>query len=877
MLKKSFLSRALTLTIIAMMIAGQISAQTKNTQGSSLRITVTDPNGALIASATVELLYSGGKKQEAKTNEKGEAYFPLLEKQKCRVRITAPGFDSVDLGEVAFKTGLTQIEVSMEIAGIKDELTVTQGEREKLVDPGGTAFMTILTPEQIAGLPDDPDELEKAIRDMAGPGALLRINGFTGGKLPPKSQIREIRFRLNPYTAENHASGLIGVDIFTKPGGDKWHGTATFGFRNNSLAARNAFSPILGPEQHRRIGLSLDGPLWKDHTSLSLSIQGSDSFDSKTIVAALPDGDFSDLARRPSRTLDLSARVEHALTKSHTLRGEYQRNAIRQDNLGVGDFDLPERAYTTDLAENILRISDTGLLTNRFVNEVRFQAIWQHFTSDPVSNSPAIQVLNAFNDGGAQFQSNRRVNQFEFVDNLDFVIGKNSLKAGVMVEAATYRTDEIRNPTGIFIFPNLEAFRASRPTTFFQRSGNPRVEFEQYQFGWFLQDEIRLYKNFTLSLGLRHEVQTNLRDKNNFAPRVAIAWAPFDNTVVRAGTGIFYNWFAADIFENVLRVDGVQQVDTVVRNPGFPDPFVGGAPLLLPPSVIQMDPAMRMPYVQQSSFGIERQMPKFANFRATYVYQRGVHQLRGHNINAPSFGVGRPDPDLGNIVQVEATALSSLQLLNFSLNAPQTDSRFYWLVFYSLSKNTDETDGPLGLPANNFDLRAERGPSLLDSRHRFFGIINWTIFKELRLGNLFRYNSARPYNITTGFDDNGDTVSNDRPEGFGRNSERGASEWDISSRLSWSFGFGKPPESATPRVTARARVIRPRGDVEMLGSITPESTGTLYRVQLYFQAYNILNHANRTNFSGVQTSPFFGQATAALPGRRFEIGARFSF
>src|SRR5207253_5520232 len=117
-------------------------------------------------------------------------------------------------------------------------------------------------------------------------------------------------------------------------------------------------------------------PLWRNHTSLFLSADGNSAYESKTIVAALPDGNFSDVIRRPSKTLNLSARIEQILTKTHTLRAEYQRNANRLDNLGVGDFDLPERAYTNDAAEHILRFADTGTIGKRLVNEVRFQTRW---------------------------------------------------------------------------------------------------------------------------------------------------------------------------------------------------------------------------------------------------------------------------------------------------------------------------------------------------------------------------------------------------------------------------------------------------------------------------------------------------------------------
>ena len=167
------------------------------------------------------------------------------------------------------RPGDQQIEIKLDLAEVQEVLNVEQDKREANLDPRGRAFTTVLTAEQIAQLPDDPEEFEQAIRDMAGPGATFRVNGFRGGKLPPKSQIREIRFRMNPYAAENHDASMIGVDILTKPGLNNWHGSLNAGFRDEALNARNAFAPFRAPEQNRRFGFELSGPLWRKHTSVS--------------------------------------------------------------------------------------------------------------------------------------------------------------------------------------------------------------------------------------------------------------------------------------------------------------------------------------------------------------------------------------------------------------------------------------------------------------------------------------------------------------------------------------------------------------------------------------------------------------------------------
>lgn len=864
----------LSLLLALAVVINPALAQSQKPTEASLRVIVVDPNGETIPKAQVII---SKQSKEAASNTRGEAVFSQLATGKVSVTVTADGFAPRTIKDYNLKPGANQLEIKLQIATVEESVTVGQDKREAKTDPRGDAFSTVLTAEQIAALPDDPDEFEQAIRNMAGPGANFRVNGFRGGKLPPKNQIREIRFRTNAYAAENHESSFISVDIYTKPGLDSWHGSFNFGFRDEALNARNAFAPFRAPEQNRRFGFEIGGPLWKKHTSAFLTADGVNSYEAKTIVSALPTGNYFDQVRQPWKTLNLSGRVEHLLTNTHTVRAEYQRNATRRDNNGVGNFDLPERGYTTDSAENVFRVAESGSIGKKLFNEIRFQTIWQDVTIDSLSSATTIQVLNAFNQGGAQINSSRHSREIEFADNLDYATKKHGLRFGTQIEAFDYNSNELRNQNGTFIFSSLDAFRAGRPTTYTRRSGLGTVNFDQYQFGWFAQDDWRVAKSLTLSFGLRHEVQTNLSDKNNFMPRIGFAWSPTKSgkTTIRGGGGIFYDWFGADTLEQSLRVNGQQQRDLVIQSPGYPDPFSGGSALTLPPSRIQIQTDLRMPYVAQASVGVERELAPGVRFMSQYFFRRGIHQLRGRNINAPLNGV-RPDPIAGNITEVESSANSTNHTWMVNMNWMKM-GKFMIGANYVLSKTTDETDSAFGLPVNNFDLRAERGPSLQDTRHRFFLMSNYTLPKGLRLGTIFQANSATPYNITTGFDNNGDSTINDRPSGVSRNSARGAGRWDFSSRLSWGFGFGKPPEAqGGPQI----RILRAGADSgDMLGMMggMPGQAQKRFRTEFFIQATNLFNHVNPIGFSGVQTSPFFGQPTAATPGRRMETGMRFTF
>src|SRR5215475_8583473 len=356
MWRRKILFQCLSATLVFALALELSSAQSRRPVDARLHVTVCNKAGAAIPNARVTI----NKQQQTLTTGKlGEVNFGDLAPGKYQLQVTADGFAPLTVKDVNARAGANNIEIKLDVAGVQDEITVGRDKREAGTDPR-SAFSTILTEEQIAQLPDDPEEFEQALRNLAGPGATFKVNGFRGGKLPPKNQIREIRFRANAYAAENHESSFMSVDILTKPGIENWRGSFNLGFRDESLNARNAFALTRAPEQNRRFGFDFGGPLWKNHTSMFLSADEVNSYEAKTVFALLPDNIFNDSTRQPWRTLNLNARVEHLLTPTHTSRVEYQRNATRRDNNGVGAFDLPERAYTTDSAEHVLRFADSG-------------------------------------------------------------------------------------------------------------------------------------------------------------------------------------------------------------------------------------------------------------------------------------------------------------------------------------------------------------------------------------------------------------------------------------------------------------------------------------------------------------------------------------
>ena len=764
-----------------------------SSSSADLKVTVQDQTGAALVIAVVTYVDSAGASHTLAVDARGVAAFAALPEGPGELRVTADAFQSYS-GPIALKKGANAVSLQLPLANITAEIVVRQDE----ADRQGNSFVSTLDERQIAELPDDPDELEQMLQQMAGPGAVMRINGFRGGQMPPKNQIRQIRFRMNSYAAENHDAGGFGIDIFTKPGADAWRGMSSFGFRDESLNARNAFAPRLGPEQYRRVGINFNGPLVKNKTSLAVSTDGNFSYESKTINAQTPDQSISAQVRRPSDISNVVVRVEHALTAKQSLMVEVQHHDDERRNLGVGDYDLPSRAYHRDGDETVVRGSLNGLVAPKVANELKIQYSGNTTTTGSLSAAPAVIVLQAFSTGGAGQQSDRTTHAFEVDDNVDFSFSKkHAVRAGLQLESYWYDSLDLQNANGTFTFASNNAYELGLANTYQQRQGGTPINFAQYQLGVYAQDDWTISKKLSLSLGVRQELQNTLGDRLNLAPRVGFTWAPSKWTV-RGGWGIFNDWYDSSVYEQTLLVNGVNQSDLVVLRPGYPDPYSGVIASVLPPSLVVAASGLTMPHLSQASVGVERNWGDL-RVQTSYMVQRSLSQLRSVNTNAPPSLTGqRPNEDLGTVTTVESTGHLAVDRLQVNVNWSQPQRRLLFGLNYILSSTKNSADSVLSLPSNSLNPDLDYGPSLQDARHRLFAIASFGLPLKMRTFITSQYASALPYNIITGLDNNGDSVSNDRPSGVGRNSVRASATWNLNARLGRTFSFG-PPRAGGPQ------------------------------------------------------------------------------
>lgn len=254
--------------------------------------------------------------------------------------------------------------------------------------------------------------------------------------------------------------------------------------------------------------------------------------------------------------------------------------------------------------------------------------------------------------------------------------------------------------------------------------------------------------------------------------------------------------------------------------------------------------------------------------------------LRGLNLNSPIDGV-RPLPDFANIVEVVSDGRGRQHLLQLGGNtappqpppgtAPRWDfKRFAFYGNYTLGLNNNNSDGPFNTPANG-SLLDEWGTAAGHATHRYFGGFYTGAFRDVGAQLWINGNSATPYTVQTGRDDNGDLIFNDRPAGVARNTGRTSAQYQLGLWLGYSFTFG-------PRLQLPPGVMFSPGSGGgvQVTTFTPPEQGR-YRMSINLQVQNLTNRANFMGYSGTLTSPFYGKPTQAQNARRIMLGMGLGF
>jgi hypothetical protein len=523
-------------------------------------------------------------------------------------------------------------------------------------------------------------------------------------------------------------------------------------------------------------------------------------------------------------------------------------------NNGVGGLRLAEQGISRDKRSHKFQSSYSSLFSDSLLNVLRFTFERKNEHIGNQSDQPAIQVKGAFTGGPSQTARLNRETRFELQDIATFTRAAHTLKFGSAIKPRFYDFTDATNFGGTFIFSNLADFAAQRPTLFQIARGQARGSFSQHEAWNFFQDEWKLRQNLNLTLGLRYDWQAKLSDRNNFAPRLAVAYAPGSRkTVFRAGAGLFYDQLDDRAIQRSLLINGVTVRELVIAQPSFDDPLNSGAAISVRPSIWRLAPSIQSPYLFQGTLSAERSLRGGMQLTVEYQTLRGVHLFRSRNTNAPSrVGGPLPDPDFLLIRQIESSGSLRSNALVTSLQG-RLVKRLKVKAQYTLSRTTDDVTGLFDLPANSNDLRLERGRSAFDKRHRFnfAGILD--LPADFRVGSILTLASGAPFDITTGFDDNSDSIVNDRPSGVIRNMGRGPGFAQLDLRFSKLLSL------------------------PLFFNDQDKDKGEFRNLELNLDVFNALNRNNLTDVVGELSSPLFGRATSALQARTIQLSVRFNF
>jgi len=704
---RKILSRAFCVLLISCLIPTALLAQSGEV---SLSGQVIDQSGAIVPKVPVTLIAPGGSAREAITDElEGRYVFRDLAAGTYTLRVHVKGFADIEKpGVVIIRSQPQFVNLQLDVMMEQQEFTVNEEEAPSVsLSSASNASALTLQGSDLEALSDDPTDLQADLQALAGPsagpsGGAMFVNGFSGGNLPAKDSIREIRINQNPFSPEYDTLGYGRIEIFTKPGTEKYHGTMDYNFGKDFWNSRNPYSSQKAPFLLDEFEGNLGGPLG-ERASFAVEYQrnmvdnGSISngfiLDPQTLTAV----PFNSVLTTPQRFTRLNPRVDYQLNPNNTLVVAYEFTHSDIRDGGIGGFNLISQGYHVTYSDQTVQMTETAVLGSN-INETRFQYYRTASQTTPNSLDPEIQVLGSFISGGSQSGlSLDTQNNFELQNYTSMVRNRHTLRFGVRLRGQTDSSITRQNFNGTFTFggglapeldsnnqPVLDGFgnpvltsvksiERYRRTLLFQQmgdspaqiralgggatqfsvdTGTPSLSAHEVDVGFFAGDEWQVHSNVTLDLGLRYETQSYIHDWRDIAPRVAISWAPGGGssnsrpkTVLRAGFGIFYTRFPLSDVVTAERYNGILQQQFVAANPDFfpTIPSTSSLATLGYQSSEAVSSRLRAPYLMQSALTLERQISASTAFAITYTNSHGVHLFRSEDINAPLPGTYNPN------------------------------------------------------------------------------------------------------------------------------------------------------------------------------------------------------------------------------------------
>ena len=893
---RSYALRLTTLLFVCGLVVSGAQTQRSTAAQGTLTGVVVDATGARIPGA---LLHVRGRsaKQDVISDEVG--HFSLtLSAGSYALSISANGFVPLQPPAVQIKAGnRVTLSLTLEVNTATTEVNVNSSEGDPTGEAGNKSALT-LSGNQLSTFSDDDATFQQQIQAIAGGGdpseTQLLVDGFSGGRFPPKSTVREIRINSNPFSAEYDSLGFGRIEVFTKPGANKLHGSLDVGGNDQSFNARNPYTGPQPPYHNLYVDEHIDGPLGR-RTSFFAAGTRSDQQNNAVVNAVTDSGPVSEAIPNPQITDTASVRLDRQVTPTNVLTGRYEWNNRGQANSGVGLLVLPSEGVTTGTTTQTLQLSDTATIGAATLLETRFEYIRTRLRQTPNSTAPAGVVEGSFSGGGSPTQAiNDSQDHYEWQEYLSHSWGMHLLRTGGRLRANREANTSTGGFNGGFTFPSLAAYQTTLAGTgqgasqFDVTTGSPSAEVSTVDFAAYAEDEWKLRKEFTLDVGFRFESQTAIPDRTDPAPRIGAAYSVPSKggeplLVLRSGFGLFYDRFAIADLLTAVRQNGISQLAYYAENPGF---FCGDGSCIptelhaLPsvePTIYRVNPQLRSPYRMVASLSAEHSFGEKGTVGLTYVGTHNVHQFLSRNLNAPLPGTydpgvlnsgTRPLGGTQNLYEFSSDGVRHGDTLSVNVDLNPTKRLSVW-AFANKQNRTGDSFGADTFPSNEYNLAQDFGRTTANKKRIFTGV--WYNGPKSVNGGLFlRSYSGTPFNITTGTDLNGDTQFNDRP----------AYATDLSrpSVVHTRYGIFDTEPMAGQRIIPINLATSPAyvslnvvlaKEFQFGPTVEPEPAppgepsakpAPRFNLRFSIEAQNVTNHTNPGVPVGVLSSPYFGRS-----------------